>query len=92
MTISTLMGTGKRFALYDDEPHGYRIVRLSDRAVATFYGDDQCERFWDHFSGDDRPDNIDDNNEPTDDVGEWAERENEFSTPEADHGTEQAAV
>ena len=38
--------------------HGFRIVRLSDGAEATFYGDDSCERFRDHFHGDDNLEGV----------------------------------
>ena len=75
-----LIGKGKRFELYDSAA-GFTLIRLSDAKVATFHGDDSCERFRDHFHGDefaDDDESIAENAEFTDDVGEWAEDEGKF--------------
>jgi hypothetical protein len=75
-----LIAAGSRFYVLENERHGYRIVRLSDGAEATFYGDDSCERFRDHFHGDETTDDPAENAEAADDVGDWAEEKNEFTT------------
>jgi hypothetical protein len=71
------LGRGERFVVFENS-HGFRIVRLADGAETTFYGDDSCERFRDHFSGDLNPDDSSENRQEADDVGDWAEEEGEF--------------
>lgn len=88
---TTLIAASPRYEVYNEEPHGFRVVRLSDSKEVTFYGDDQCERFRDHFDGDESdPDYDDDGNlRPgadhardqdwaADQIGEWCEHEGEF--------------
>jgi len=75
-----LIGSGQRYYVLENPRQGYRIVRLSDGADATFYGDDRCEEFRHHFHGDETPDDPAENTEAADDVGDWADQENEFTT------------
>ena len=63
-----LIAAGSRYYVLENERHGFRIVRLSDGAEATFYGDDSCERFRDHFHGDETLDDPAENAEAADDV------------------------
>lgn len=72
-----LIAEGSRFEIYENR-HGFRLVRLSDGAEATFYGDDNCERFRDHFFGDEAPDAPEENADAADATGDWAEAEQEL--------------
>ncbi len=74
----SLIAAGTRFYVFENPMCGFRIVRLADGAEATFHGDDSCERFRDHFYGDEDTDHPADNADAADDVGDWAE--NEFTT------------
>lgn len=76
-----VVGETDRFVLYASDLNGFRIVRKRDGASAIFAGDDQCERFRDHFSGDECPDestNAQSQAEATDSVGTWAGLAGEF--------------
>lgn len=76
-----VIGETDRFILYASDLNGFRIVRKRDGASAIFAGDDQCERFRDHFFGDECPDevtNAESQAEETDSVGAWAGRAGEF--------------
>lgn len=68
---ANLIGTGARYQLWEDR-HGFKLVRLSDNAVAIWYGDDACERFRDAFKGDEDPDDTTVNNDAVDEFGDWA--------------------
>lgn len=66
------IGKGDRFDLFDNM-HGVRLVRRSDGAEATWYGDDAIEAFLDAFKGEDEPNDPVVNAEATDEFGAWAE-------------------
>lgn len=74
-----LFAEGKRFRIFEEPARGYRIARLADGADATFHGDDSCERFRDHFTGDEfAPDDPSDYAEEADDFGDWCEANGEL--------------
>lgn len=76
-----VIGETDRFTLYASDLNGFRIVRKRDGASAIFAGDDQCERFRDHFHGEESPDDLtdlDSQRDDTDSVGLWAARAGEF--------------
>lgn len=71
----TLIALHPEFHVFSVEPHGFKIVRQCDLVEATFYGDDQCEKFRNHFHGDEEPDDPRENEAEAKDFGDWCERE-----------------
>ena len=75
----SLFAEGQAFRIFEDGARGWRVVRLADGAQAIFHGDDSCERFRDHYTGDEfGEENPTDASAEADEFGAWCEREGEL--------------
>ncbi len=80
----TVIALSQSAVVFEVGNHGYSIRRIADLAEATFYGDDQVEKFRDAFPGDDKPDSAvsDEQITAADEFLAWCESNGELSTCE----------